>query len=119
LGIPGVIILSLIGLYYLNLLYYALLSLGIIVGAVLIVKGFALDTFVKTAWESSPIKLIATDAAQEEVLEQRTAVLSFITGKVEVQRATDIAWQSAVYLSDLTQNTVSLFISRVSVPACS
>jgi hypothetical protein len=41
------------------------------------------------------IKLLAPGTAQEEILEQRFATLSFVSGSVKVQRATDLAWQDA------------------------
>lgn len=59
LGIPGLMILSLIILYALDLLNYAILAVGIIAGVVLMIKGFSMDRYVKDAWESSPIKLIS------------------------------------------------------------
>lgn len=60
LGVPGIIILATIALYFANLLNYAVLSLGIIVSVVLIVKGFKVDSSIKSAWSESPIRLITT-----------------------------------------------------------
>jgi putative membrane protein len=60
LGVPGIALLALAVLYLFNLINYAMISLGIIAGIVLILKGFRVDSFLKSEWAESPIKLIAT-----------------------------------------------------------
>jgi putative membrane protein len=103
LGIPGVIIIAMIGLYYLDLLYYAVLALGIIIGAVLIIKGFAMDRYVKDAWDSSPIKLIS-------------AIIATLICSVSLYRGISIALNSAPpsesaarFISQALLNTMDLF----------
>ncbi len=41
------------------------------------------------------IQVLTAPAGTEELLEQRFAVLSFFSGRVEIQRATDLAWRGA------------------------
>ncbi len=109
LGIPGIIILAMIALYYTDLLYYALLSLGIIIGAVLIVKGFSLDNYVKSVWIASPIRLIA-------------ASIAILICAVSVYRGASIALElappavdAARFVSVLLVNTIDLFVLGIAV----
>ncbi len=109
LGIPGVMLIAMIGLYYLDLLYYAILALGVIVGAVLIVKGFSMDRYVKDAWESSPIKLIS-------------AIIATLICSVSLYRGISIALELAPpavsvakFLSVALLNTMDLFALGVAM----
>ncbi len=109
LGIPGVMIIAMIYLYYLDLLYYAILALGIIVGAVLIVKGFAMDSYVKDAWGSSPIKLIS-------------AIIATLVCSVSLYRGISIALELAPpsvsvtkFLSVVLLNTMDLFTLGIAI----
>jgi putative membrane protein len=109
LGVPGLIILAMITLYFLNLISYALISVGIIIGAVLLIKGFNIDSLLKSEWEESPIVLI-------------TAVIGFIICAVSIYRGIGIALAeaplpgpTALFFSILLVNTIDLFIVGIAV----
>jgi putative membrane protein len=109
LGVPGIIILAMIALYFANLLNYALISLGIIVGIVLILKGFYVDHFLRSEWEESPIKLISY-------------LIGFIISVVAIYRGGSIALidaklpeQAALFASLALVNTIDLFAIGVAV----
>jgi putative membrane protein len=109
LGIPGLMILATIVLYYYDLLNYAILTVGIIIGAVLIVKGFAVDRFVKDAWGSSPIKLIS-------------AIIATLICSVSLYRGISIALtlappaeSVATFLSAVLINTIDLFTLGIAI----
>lgn len=109
LGVPGIIILAMIALYYYDLLNYALLALGIIVAAVFIIKGFSVDSFFRSAWESSPIKLIA-------------AIIATLICAVSIYRGIGIALElappaadAAKFVSVLLTNTMDLFAVGLAV----
>ncbi len=109
LGVPGLMIFATIVLYYYDLLNYAILALGIIIGAVLIVKGFSMDRFVRDAWESSPIKLIS-------------AIIAALICSVSLYRGIGIALElappavsSARFLSVMLVNTIDLFSLGIAV----
>jgi putative membrane protein len=103
LGVPGIIILALIALYFANLLSYALISLGIIIGVVLILRGFYVDRLVRSEWEESPIKLISS-------------IIGFIICAVAIYRGISIALldvqlpeQVALFVSLALVNIIDLF----------
>lgn len=60
LGVPGIVVLSLVLLNYLGLTHYALLAIGVILGAAMIVRGFNLEDKIYSLWGSSPIMFIAS-----------------------------------------------------------
>jgi uncharacterized membrane protein len=79
------------------------------VGAVLIIKGFAVDSFMKSAWESSPIKLIA-------------AIIATLVCAVSLYRGINIALElappavdAARFVNMLLINTIDLFALGVAV----
>jgi putative membrane protein len=109
LGVPGLIILAAIALYFLNLISYVLISMGIIIGAVLLIKGFHLDSLLMSQWEESPIMLITT-------------IISFIICAVSIYRGAGIAQaeaplphQAALFFSIFIVNTIDLFIVGIGV----
>jgi putative membrane protein len=109
LGVPGIIILAIIALYFANLLSYALISLGIIIGVVLILKGFYVDRFLRSEWEESPIKLISY-------------IIGFIISAVAIYRGISIALidvklpeQAALFASLALVNIIDLFAIGVAV----
>lgn len=109
LGVPGIIILATIALYFMNLISYVLISMGIIIGAVLLIKGFNIDSLLKSQWEESPIVLI-------------TAVISFIICAVSIYRGIGIALteaplpdQAGLFFSIFLVNTIDLFIVGIAV----
>lgn len=109
LGVPGIIILSMIALYYADLLNYALLSLGIILGAVLIIKGFSVDSFIKSAWEASPIKLIAA------IIATLISAVSFYRGINIALALAPPAADAARFVSMLMVNTMDLLALGIAV----
>ncbi|MDD1775987.1 MAG: DUF373 family protein [Candidatus Methanomethylicus sp.] len=98
LGVPGIFIISMIALYFANLLNYALIILGILVGAVLILKGFNIDGAVKSAWTESPIKLI-------------TSVIGAIIALVATYRGISLALQGAKFPDELAKFTSLVLIN--------
>ncbi|MDD1766669.1 MAG: DUF373 family protein [Candidatus Methanomethyliaceae archaeon] len=109
LGVPGIIILALIALYFANLLSYALISLGIIIGVVLILRGFYVDRFLRSEWDESPIKLISY-------------LIGFIICAVAIYRGISIAMidiklpeQAALFVSLALVNIIDLFAIGVAV----
>ena len=112
LGVPGIAILAMIVLWSLNLVNYALISLGIIVGVVLLLKGFRVDSFLKSEWAESPIKLIAT-------------VIGIIISAVAIYRGAGIALaetvlpgQAALFASKFVFNTIDLMSIGIAVYIC-
>lgn len=99
LGVPGIIILATIALYFANLLNYAVLSLGIILSIVLIVKGFNVDSSIKSAWSESPIRLITT-------------IIGLIIAAVAVYRGLSLAIIGAALPNDLAK-FVSLVLENM------
>ncbi len=97
LGVPGILVLAVIAMYFSNLLNYAAIAAGIIIGSVLIVKGFNLDSSLKSAWSESPIRLI-------------TSVIGLMICLVALYRGFSLGLQGAVLPEQLAK-----FISLVLV----
>jgi uncharacterized membrane protein len=83
--------------------------MGIIIGAVLLIKGFHLDSLLMSQWEESPIMLITT-------------IISFIICAVSIYRGAGIAQaeaplphQAALFFSIFIVNTIDLFIVGIGV----
>jgi putative membrane protein len=112
LGVPGVAILAIITLWFLNLISYALISLGILLGVVLLLKGFHVGSFLRSEWAESPIKLITT-------------VIGIIISAVAVYRGIAIALaevspsdQSTLFVSIFLYNTIDLMAIGIAVYIC-
>lgn len=104
LGVPGIILLAITILYFLNLLSYVVISLGIILGVVLILKGFYIDKMIKSAWSESPIRLI-------------TSLIGLIISVVALYRGIGIAFleaspfeEMALFASSMLSNTIDLLV---------
>ncbi|MGQ9759315.1 MAG: DUF373 family protein [Candidatus Methanomethylicaceae archaeon] len=109
LGVPGILLLAATILYFLNLLSYAIIAFGIILGMVLILKGFYIDKLIKSAWSESPIRLI-------------TSLIGLIITIVAVYRGIGIAFlesspfeQTAIFASSVLSNTIDLLVLGVAV----
>ncbi|MBC7113878.1 MAG: DUF373 family protein [Candidatus Methanomethyliales bacterium] len=109
LGVPGILLLAVTILYLLDLISYAIISLGIIVGIVLILKGFYIDKLIKSAWAESPIRLI-------------TSLISIIISVVSIYRGISIAFLEAspftnppLFASSALTNTIDLLAIGVAV----
>lgn len=63
LGIPGIIILSVVLLSFLGYLQYATLVIGIIISGAMIVRGFNLEEMIYEYWASSPIMFVSSTVA--------------------------------------------------------
>ncbi len=109
LGLPGIIVLAITILYFLDLLSYAIISLGIILGIVLILKGFYVDKLIKSAWSESPIRLI-------------TSIIGLIISFVSIYRGINIAFleaspfeHAALFASSILSNTIDLLALGIAV----
>lgn len=112
LGVPGVAILAIIALWFLNLISYALISLGIIMGVVLVLRGFHVDSFLRSEWAESPIKLITT-------------LIGIIISAVAIYRGIAIALtetslpdQATLFASIFLYNTIDLMAIGIAVYVC-
>ncbi|MEM3365595.1 MAG: DUF373 family protein [Candidatus Methanomethyliaceae archaeon] len=109
LGVPGILLLAVTILYFLDLISYAIISLGIILGIVLILKGFYIDKLIKSAWAESPIRLI-------------TSLIGLIISIVSIYRGISIAFLDAdpftnppLFASSVLSNTIDLLALGVAV----
>ena len=109
LGVPGILLLAVTILYLLDLISYAIISLGIILGTVLILKGFYIDSLIKSAWTESPIRLI-------------TSLIGLIISVVSIYRGISIAFLDAdpftnppLFASSVLTNTIDLMALGVAV----
>lgn len=60
LGIPGLLLLSLVGLYVSGYLDYAAAIAGLLIGGAMVIRGFNLEEKIYEFWGSSPIMFIAS-----------------------------------------------------------
>jgi len=104
LGVPGVLVLALVALYLADLLNYALLAAGVIIGSALVIKGFNMDSSLKSAWSESPIRLI-------------TSVIGLIISSVAIYRGISLGLQATILPDELAKfaslaliNTIDLLI---------
>jgi putative membrane protein len=109
LGVPGVLILATIVLYLANLLNYAAITVGIIIGAVLLLKGFNVDNAAKSAWSESPIRLI-------------TSLIGFMISVVAAYRGISLALIGANFSEELAKfvslvlvNTIDLLVIGIAI----
>jgi len=108
LGIPGLILLIITVLYFLNLISYVIISLGIIIGIILIIKGFNIDGIVKEAWKESPIRLI-------------TSVIGTIISSIAIYRGISIALIETslenlqLFIGSILSNTIDLFSIGIAI----
>lgn len=63
LGIPGLLLLSLVGLYVSGYLDYAAAIAGLLIGGAMVIRGFNLEEKIYEFWGSSPIMFIASTLA--------------------------------------------------------
>jgi len=104
LGVPGILVLAVVALYLSNLLNYALLALGVIVGSVLIIKGFNIDSSLRSAWSESPIRLIAS-------------VIGFMMCLVAIYRGLSLGLQGAAFPDQLAKFTSLVLLNTIDLLA--
>jgi len=63
LGVPGIILLSLVVLSFFGYLQYATFVVGVILGGAMIVRGFNLEGKIYEYWASSPIMFVSSTVA--------------------------------------------------------
>ncbi|MEM0061617.1 MAG: DUF373 family protein, partial [Fervidicoccaceae archaeon] len=63
LGVPGILLLSLVILSFIGYLQYATLVIGIILSGAMIVRGFNLEEKIYEYWASSPIMFVSSSVA--------------------------------------------------------
>ncbi|MGC8752087.1 MAG: DUF373 family protein [Fervidicoccaceae archaeon] len=63
LGVPGIILLSVVLLSFMGYLQYATLVIGVILGGAMIVRGFNLEEKIYEYWASSPIMFVSSTVA--------------------------------------------------------
>lgn len=104
LGVPGILVVAVVILYFSNLLNYALMAAGVIIGSVLIIKGFNIDTSVKSAWSESPIRVI-------------TSVIGLIICSIAVYRGLSLAFDAAVLPDQLAKFASVLLVDTIDLMA--
>ncbi|MDI9609231.1 MAG: DUF373 family protein [Candidatus Verstraetearchaeota archaeon] len=109
LGVPGMVILLTVTLYFLNLINYAVITLGIVIGIILIIKGFHIDSTLKDVWSESPIRFITT-------------VIGTIISSVALYQGISLALmdvalpeQLALFISRALSNVIDLLVVGVAI----
>lgn len=109
LGVPGLVLVLMTLLYFFDLISYALMTLGVVVGAVLIIKGFHIDAALKEVWSESPIRFITT-------------VIGAIIASVAVYQGVSLAIinatlpdQLALFVSMVLSNTIDLLVIGIAI----
>ncbi|MBC7121299.1 MAG: DUF373 family protein [Candidatus Methanosuratus sp.] len=109
LGVPGVILLVTALLYFLDLINYALITLCIVVGTVLLVKGFHIDVTMKQVWSESPIRFITTVIAVIIISVSIYQGLSLAVMSVELPN------QLALFISLALSNMIDLLVIGIAI----
>ncbi len=109
LGVPGIFILATVVLYLMNLLNYVAITLGLIAGAVLIVKGFNMDSSVRGAWSDSPIKLISA------LIAAIVCVVAVYRGIATAIIDATLPEQAALFASLVLTRTIDLLLIGVAI----
>jgi len=109
LGVPGAVLIITTLLYFLDLINYALITLSVVVGVILLIKGFRIDCALKQVWSESPIRFITT------VIGSIIASVAVYQGFSLAIMSVTLPDQPALFISLFLSNTIDLLVIGIAI----